>query len=149
MILTYLTGNCALAQLFCHQTVFHVRELRAIFEMVLGQKHVPDALAASLALQIIHDAGVTLPSCFAGANLGSVDGFCGDGFFFDEFLDLERNEGLSWVQRKMGNQGIDREVGGSVFTLSRSCLALSETKGTTMGGISCDAGILVEAREIQ
>lgn len=103
VILTYLTGNCALAQLLRHQAVLNVGELRAILEMVLGQKHVPDTLAPSLALQVIHDAGVTLPSCIASANLGCVDGLGGDGFFFDEFLDLdeeERKDDVSWVQKK-------------------------------------------------
>lgn len=112
IILTYLTGNCALAQLLRHQAIFNVGKLRAVLEMVLGQKHVPDALVPSLALQVIHNAGVTLPSCFASADLGCVDGLGGDGFFFDEFLDLdeeERKDDVSWVQKKrrLGKQRKD------------------------------------------
>lgn len=88
MTQTYLASNGTLAQLLGHQAIFNIRELRTILEMILGQKHIPNAGGTGLCLQVVENAWVAVPSCVAGPDLRAVDGLRRYDFFVDEFLDL-------------------------------------------------------------
>jgi hypothetical protein len=74
--------------LLSHETILDIGELGTIFEMVLGQEHVPQTESRSFLLQLIDNRWVAVPSCVAGADLAGVNGICGNAFFVDEFVDL-------------------------------------------------------------
>jgi hypothetical protein len=80
-----------LPQILRHQPILKITKPRALLEVVLGQKHVPQPELLSLLLQIFDDGRVGLEAGLhaALADLLVVHGIRGNAFFFDEFLDLQ------------------------------------------------------------
>lgn len=131
VVQTYLRSYPALAQVLGHDAVLQVAEASTLFEMCLGQEHVPQPKLAGPLLHIFNDGWMRREALFCGlANLAEVYLVGGDAFFFDELLNL--------IDELVGVQRRDEHAR---HTISSVFAALSLRKGRAMTGTRSEAGM--------